>query len=141
MYKSILEEPITGTNETRPYSPENEIISNPDPFGLMGEGDIALAVFDTASQRSLQLNYEQAREFLSKINFGGFNAATMKQEIVLPDIMTGEAGTEGNYIQIGLPHTNVLYVYDTQSQALIVGAETRYYDMPSDTYIKVKSLI
>ena len=137
----ILEEPITGTNETRPYSPDNEVVSNPDPFGLMGEGDIALFVTDSASQNTWEYDYDQAVKLLSKIDFGGFNAAKMKQEIILPDIMVGEEGTEGNYIQIGMSHTNMLYVYDTQSQALIVGAETRYYDIPSNTYSNIRALI
>ncbi len=137
----ILEEPITGTNQTRPYSPDNELVSNPDPFGLMGGGDIALFITDSASQNTWEYNYDQAVKFLSKIDYGAFTAANMKQEIVLPDIMVGEAGTEGNYIQIGMSHTNMLYVFDTQSQALIVGADgERYYDIPSKTYSNIRAL-
>ncbi len=108
----------------------------------MGGGDIALFITDSASQNTWEYNYDQAVKFLSKIDYGAFTAAKMKQEIVLPDIMVGEAGTEGNYIQIGMSHTNMLYIFDTQSQALIVGADgERYYDIPSTTYGNIRALI
>lgn len=112
-----------------------------DPLGLMGDGEIALFASDTGSDKYLELNKAQASEFLAKIDFSQFIPSDLKQEIVPPDAMVGQTGTAGNYIQIGMPHTNLLYIYDKQPQALLVGIENKYYDIPSDIYEQIKSIL
>lgn len=120
-------------------------VANIDPLGLLGDGQgstgVALVIVDSKADKIFELDKAKGSEFLSQIDFSQFTSANMTQEIIPPYAMVSEVGTAGNYICIGMSHTNVLYVYDTQVQALLIGADNKYYDIPSGMYGSIKSVL